>query len=221
VNYFAHGRLYTHDAYFMAGTAVPDLLSVVDRRERVRLKAAQAFSDDNDPRSESVARGIVQHLIDDDWFHRTRAFSDLSWQLTVRVRDALPGDDGLRPRFLGHVLVEILLDAALIEKDPGGLDAYYAVLESVDPRVVQATVNRMAVGQTEKLAPMIEHFTRLRILSDYADDGKLLTRLNQVMRRVKLSELPANFVRVLSEIRPLIAGRTADLLTAEGSHEKD
>lgn len=215
MNYFAHGRHYTHDAYFLAGTAVPDWLSVVDRRVRVRLKTAEAFSDNGDARANSVARGIVRHLVDDDWFHRTQAFAELSWQLTVRVRDALPDDDGLRPRLLGHILVEILLDAALIEQDPGGLDAYYAALESVDPRVVQATVNRIAVGETEKLAPLIEHFTRLRILSDYADDEKLMARLNQIMRRVKLAELPADFVRVLSEIRPLIAGRCDDLLAAE------
>ena len=70
----------------------------------------------------AVAGGILQHLRDDARFHATRAFAETSLELTVRVRDALGGETGLRPAFLGHLLVELLLDAALIADDPGRLD---------------------------------------------------------------------------------------------------
>jgi hypothetical protein len=215
VNYFAHGRRYTEAPYFLAGTAVPDWLSVVDRRVRVRLKAARDFDAGSDAGAAAVAGGIVQHLVDDDWFHRTRAFAELSWQLTAAVRDVVPEDDGLRPRFLGHVLVEILLDAALISDDPGGLDAYFAALGAVDPRIVERTVNRLAQRPTDKLAGMIEHFTRMRILSDYLDDEKLWARLNQVMRRARLTQLPRDFLRILPGSRTLVAGRRDELLEGE------
>ena len=39
MNYFAHGHRFVDDPYFLAGTAVPDWLSVVDRK--VRVRAAQ------------------------------------------------------------------------------------------------------------------------------------------------------------------------------------
>jgi hypothetical protein len=217
VNYFAHGRHYTHDPYFMAGTGVPDWLSVADRKVRVRLKAVERFEPDGDLQAAAVARGIRQHLIDDDWFHRTPAFAELSWQLTVTVRDVLDGDDGLRPRFLGHILVEILLDDALIAADPAGLNAYYTALESVDTSLVQATVNRLAGKPTDKLARLIDHFSRLRILSDYRDDGKLLARLNQIMRRVKLPELPDDFGKIFADSRRLVSTRVDDLLVGEGT----
>ncbi len=217
MNYFAHGRRYTHDPYFMTGTGVPDWLSVVDRKVRVRLNAVEAFDADGDPQVAAVARGIRQHLVDDDWFHRTPAFAELSWQLTVTVRDALTPDPGLRPQLLGHILVEVLLDDALIAADPAGLDAYYAALETVDTSVVQTTVNRLAKRPTDKLAAMIEHFARLRILSDYRDDEKLWTRLNQVMRRVKLVELPRDFMQVFPESRRLVADRAGDLLEGEAT----
>jgi hypothetical protein len=213
VNYFAHGRQYTSTPYFMAGTAVPDWLSVVDRRVRVRKKAAEAFDGEGDPRAAAVSRGIVQHLIDDDWFHRSRAFIELSTRLTVRVRDVLHDDDGLRPQLLGHILVEVLLDAALIAEAPAQLDAYYQALESIDPLVVQETVNRIGRHPTDKLITMIEHFTQLRILSDYLDDERLFGRLNQVMRRVKVAELPRSFLAVLPDCRSLVTRRSEDLLT--------
>ena len=217
MNYFAHARRYTHDPYFMAGTGVPDWLSVVDRKVRVRLKAVERFEAGDDLQAAAVARGIRQHLIDDEWFHRTPAFAELSWRLTVTVRDALPHDDGLRPRFLGHILVEILLDDALIAADPAGLEAYYAALDTVDPAVVQATVNRLSRNPTDRLAPLIAHFARLRILSDYQDDEKLLIRLNQIMGRVELPELPGDFARIFPESRRLVAGRVDDLLAGEGA----
>ncbi len=65
-----------------------------------------------------IARGIVEHHRDDAWFHETPAFHELSWQFTSRVKEILPEDEGFRPSFLGHILVEILLDAELIRRAP-------------------------------------------------------------------------------------------------------
>src|SRR5438045_4126379 len=137
MNYFAHGRRFIHDPYFLAGTAVPDWLSVIDRKVRARSKNAAKFADAADPRVAAVARGVMKHHPDDGWFHQTRAFAELSLHFTVAVRDLLPPDDGLRPSFVGHILVELLLDSRLAEDAPGQLDAYYRAMESVDPPVVE------------------------------------------------------------------------------------
>jgi hypothetical protein len=97
----------------------------------------------------------VQHHADDGWFHETAAFAALTWQLTARVRDALPPDDGLRPSFLGHILVELLLDSILIDDEPDRLEAYYAALSAVDPAFIQQAVGRMATGVPERMAEFI------------------------------------------------------------------
>jgi hypothetical protein len=49
-------------------------------------------------------------------------------------------------------------------------------------------------------------------LWDYLEDGKLLVRLNQVMRRVGLDPLPERFRDVLPAARDLVAEHKADLL---------
>lgn len=213
MNYFAHGRAFIDDPYFLAGTAVPDWLNVVARRVKARSKHAQEFIEDADPRLAAVARGIVQHHADDGWFHETAAFAELSWQLTAMVRDALPPDDGLRPSFLGHILVELLLDAALIAEAPERLQAYYEALAAVDPAFVQQAVGRMATGMPERLAEFVPLFIRERFLWDYGDNGKLWFRLNQVMRRVKLPPLPEGFCELLHEARRLVERRKAELLS--------
>jgi hypothetical protein len=213
VNYFAHGRRFHQEPYYLAGTAVPDWLNVVARRVKVRSKHAGQFVEDPDPRRAALARGIVQHHADDDWFHQTQPFAELSWQFTVLVRDHLPRDDGLRPSFLGHILVEILLDACLIAQAPAELDSYYAAIEAVDGRWLEAAVAEMATGPPGPLGDFIPLFIRERFLWDYLDDGKLGYRLNQVMRRVGLSALPDSFRELLPAMRLAVEQRKEELLT--------
>ncbi len=213
MNYFAHGREYVDAPYFLAGTAVPDWLSVIDRRMRARAKLASPFQKHDDERFAAIASGIVRHHFDDAWFHQTRAFAELSLQLTVAVRDALPRDDGLRPSFLGHIMVEILLDACLIVEDTGRLDAYYRAMQAVDPRIVERAVNQMATRKSDKIAVFIPLFCAERFLYDYPEDEKLLSRLNRVMRRVKLAPLPNTLLDVLPEARQAVSRRREELLS--------
>jgi hypothetical protein len=212
MNYFAHAYRFLDDPYFVAGTAVPDWLTAADRRVRVRPKRAEAFVEDPDPRTASIARGVLQHARDDARFHRTQAFTELSWGLAASIRQAVDGDSGFRPNFLGHLLVEVLLDASLITQDPARLEHYYRALDSVDGGLVEEAVNRMASRPTGRLAPMILRFCRERILWDYLEDAKLLVRLNQVMRRVGFAQLPEGFRGVLPEARRKVERRKAELL---------
>lgn len=212
MNYFAHARHFLGDPYFAAGTAVPDWLAVVDRGVRLRAKHATAWVADDDPRVASLAGGILQHFRDDARFHETRAFAETSLALTVLVRDALAGEAGFRPSFLGHLLVEVFLDAALIEEDPQRLEEYYRVIDAVDGPFVQEVVNRMASRPTERLALLASQFSAERFLSDYAEDARLWGRLNQIMRRVKLPPLPESIMEVLPVGRRLVADRKTELL---------
>lgn len=212
MNYFAHGRAYTHDPYFLAGTAIPDWLSIVDRQVRAKPKGARLLVADPDERVAALARGVLQHHADDDWFHQTPVFHDLNVTFTGQIRTILAGDDGYRPAFLGHILVELLLDAVLIDQQPEQLDAYYQALTAVEPDLVQSTVNRMALRPTDRLGPLLPRFLSERFLYDYTDDGKLLHRLNQVMRRVNLPPLPESLLGFFPEARQAVATRHLELL---------
>jgi hypothetical protein len=214
MNYFAHARPFLDKPYFAAGTAVPDWLCVLDRKMRVHSKAAQTLVSHPDQRVAALAGGIVQHHYDDGWFHQTRAFAELNLQLTAAVRVVLSQDDGFRPSFLGHILVEILLDAALIAAAPDQLDAYYETLRSIDPQLVGDTINLVATRPSDLWPIFIPHFCAERFLYDYQEDAKLLARLNRVMRRVQLQPLPDEFLTVLPAARHAVARRREELLTA-------
>ncbi|MGD0897836.1 MAG: hypothetical protein ABR915_08355 [Thermoguttaceae bacterium] len=211
MNYLAHALPFVDRPYFAAGAAVPDWLAVADRQARVRARQAASLESDPDPRVAAVAGGILGHFRDDARFHGTRAFAETSLELAAAARRVLGPDAGFRASFLGHLLVELLLDAQLAAEYPASLETYYAAIESVDPRIVQDAVNRMAARPTERLAPMISLFCRERILWDYLEDDKLLVRLNQVMRRVGFAPLPESIVGVFPDARQLIRRRRHEL----------
>ena len=172
MNYFAHALRFLDRPYFVAGTAVPDWLSVADRQVRVRAKLIDPYLlGDGSPQAE-VAAGAWQHLHDDGWFHSTRAFFEVSTSLAVSFREVLGPDDSHRTSFLGHIVTELLIDAELIERNPGQIERYYEVLRSIEPLAVQTAVNAMAKTPTECLAPLIPRFIEERFLPDYLNDER-------------------------------------------------
>jgi hypothetical protein len=214
LNYFAHGVRFLDRPHFLAGTACPDWLSVADRGVRLRARRVGPFADESgSPRAEFAA-GVLRHIDDDDWFHSTRAFHETTGEL-ARAFKPLGEDDGFRAGFLGHIATELLLDAVLIERRPGLLDAYYEALERVDPVQVYAFVSEMAARPPERLPRFIGLFRSVQFLRCYTDPQRLLTRLNQVLERVRLPNLPAQATAVLESGYGVVARRADELLPPE------
>lgn len=213
MNYLAHGYRFLDRPLFLAGTAIPDWLSVVDRRVRARARLVHAVLAERPPaRMQEIGQGILQHHRDDDAFHRSALFMNLESQLSSRFREHMPDPFDHRPGFLGHIVVELMLDAHLIAADDSLLDRYYAALAEVPDQLVEDTVNRIAVKSTHRLAFFVRRFREERFLYDYQDDPRLLRRLNQVMHRVRLPPLTPDVIRVLAHARTLVQQSGNDLL---------
>jgi hypothetical protein len=217
MNYLAHALDCLDDPYQVAGRAVPDWLCLTRPRLRCRTRHAQRHLDSPCDVTAAVARGVVRHHADDDWFHHTPAFGDLSLELARRTREATGDADGMRPSFLGHILVEMLLDAAIAVDDPRLVERYYAALSAVDARQAARAVGRMIDGDAAQLEHIITRFVDIEFLYDYAEDTLLLFRLNQVMRRVRLPELAPNFVDMLPGARLAVSEARHALLTPANS----
>lgn len=215
MNYLAHGIRFLGRPYFLAGTCAPDWLSAMDRSVRLRTKSAAPFMEDADLQLAEFARGVVQHLEDDDWFHGTRGFAEVTGDLAAAFRRAIGSDHPTPCNFLGHIVMEMLLDAELVRRNPGVLNGYYEALSAVDPGVVEDSINRCAArGQTTRAREFIPLFIAERFLADYIETSGLAYRLNQVLRRVKLIPLPESAASAIEVGRQLVHDRFEDLLPA-------
>ena len=86
----------------------------------------------------------------------------------------------------------------------------------MDGELVARIVTRISGRPSIGLAWLLPRFIEERFLWDYPLDDKLLIRLNQVMRRVKLAPLPGRFKDLLPAARSAIRNRVDELLSPEG-----
>ena len=215
MNYFAHAIRFLDRGVFAIGTSLPDMLSVVDRRSRLRSKLVEPFADGSPTFQAELAAGVLQHLEDDRWFHTTEGFLVTTGQLTEIFRRVIGSHDGMSCSFLGHIVTELQLDAALDERYPGLLDDYYQRLAEIDAGAIAVEIDRLATKPVEGFAYLIEQFRIAQFIRDYRDPQRLLYRLNQVMKRVKLDQLPEQTTDALAESWEIVRSRMEVLLPSE------
>ncbi len=212
MNCFTHALPSIDNAWVATGCCVPDWLSGVDRKCRVREKKATPFLDHEDEEVAAIARGIVNHHQDDYWFHTNQTFQQLNIKFAVEIRDLLGDQRGMRTGFFAHVLIELFLDAWLQERFPGKLEFYYDQLETIDPEKVQDTVNMIAAKPTDKLAKAIRSVIKERYLFDYVDDDRTLYRINRVLTRIGLDKIDDDILPWMQDARQRVYDDVPKLL---------
>lgn len=187
-------------------------MNVVDRKNRARKKSALLVFDNEDARIAAVARGCVQHHDDDQLFHQGPVFLKLSTQLAIESRSEYGVDPSYQAGFLGHIIVELVLDTILCERFPGILDQFYDVFDSVDVELVQTATSLICPRPVTTLAELIPKFVKARFIEDYLSDEGLLRRLSGVMSRVGLPKLSESLTAWFPSVRYRVRAVTDELL---------
>jgi hypothetical protein len=206
MNYLAHSLPFVFDddalaPWRVAGTALPDWLRAVDRRARLRPDVlARAPVDDE--RHAALGLGARRHHDDDHRFHQADAFERATAELTVALRARAPGS---RASALAHVLVELLVDAALLERHPTLLQRFYAAVDAIDDGVVADFVRTTTARPLPDVELFLGRFRRARFLAAYATDHGVLDCLRGVWLRAGIGDIDDGVVEVIAAARPQVA----------------
>lgn len=216
MNYLAHGRNSLGDAWLLAGTALPDWLRMLDRSLRIQGDRATEVSTDADPRAAALARGVLRHLADDAAFHAAPAFLDATRRVADLLRPLEATLPRLRPSFVAHIVIEVLLDAEIVRADAGALDAYYGTLATLDPADVERIAARLTPAPPAGLARLVRGFIDARFVGEYLDDARVAHRVDQVFRRVGTERLGPELAPILPAARTIVAAVAPGLLGRVG-----
>ncbi len=185
LSHFYHEAPCT-DPYFAAGLLLPDILSNYSFRhgEVVKLHANKLV-DSDDENLLAMRRGVMRHYEVDGFFHESGFFDSNVRSIKELIRSKKFSCFQKRLYAFAHVLLEIMLDRMLLAKDRRICDAFYSLMDGVDPKKLTAfmTANTTA----SKPAGITEHFQQFRQLKfiyDYADDGRLLELLSRLNSRL-------------------------------------
>jgi hypothetical protein len=208
MNYLAHARHLLDDPYALAGSALPDWLRILDRKNRFRAHALPAV-DDDDPRARAILMGLAAHFDDDAWFHVHPAFTSLLEDTTLRLRARAPG---VRASVLAHILIEMLLDAELMRRDPSALDRYVDALTRIDVRVLTDLAARHLPRAPTRLPELVAYFAKNPFMAGYDSDDGVFARLSGLSTRVGLGDLPRVLIDEIGPARVRVAALADPLL---------
>jgi hypothetical protein len=211
VNYLAHARLVLHDPALVAGTSLPDWLRVVDKRARILPRTLEPLVLVPDSFADRLRRGVLQHHHDDHEFHTHAVFDELTHEAVHHIR-ALSSDPQLRASVLGHIAVEMLLDAAIEDAQPGSIARYYDALAALDIDELARLARVWTARPLERLEELFTRFCRSRFLFAYASNDGVVDALSGVCARAGLTPPPPGIARVITRLRPRVQGAAAALL---------
>ena len=134
MNFLSHFYFDRHanDCYHTLGIVLPDLLKNADKN--IVLHPEKLIHADK--QINSIIKGWNKHLEVDRYFHSSDFFINHSRQLKKLLRPAIE-NSAVKPFFLGHIGLELLLDNLLITTEKVSVDDFYSHLQDCQDDILR------------------------------------------------------------------------------------
>jgi hypothetical protein len=169
----------TDNCYLILGTVLPDLLKNADKN--IILHPEKLKHTNND--INAIITGWNKHLEVDRYFHSSGFFINHSHQLKMLLLPAVEGSP-VKPFFLGHIALELILDNLLLTTHKITADSFYDHLEGCDNRTIAEFLTFAGLKDTAAFSKFYEGFKKSRYLFSYAETQQITYALRRICMRV-------------------------------------
>ncbi|GAA4105115.1 hypothetical protein [Mucilaginibacter panaciglaebae] len=167
------------DCYFILGTVLPDLLKNADKS--IVLHPEKLHHPN--PKVNSIVSGWNKHLDVDRYFHSSDFFLTHSHQLKKELNPAIAGSP-VKPFFLGHIGIELILDNLLITTGKITVGDFYDHLKSCDTNVIQFFLTAAGLEDCSRFFRFFEGFKHDAYLHTYSETEHIAYALKRICMRV-------------------------------------
>ena len=169
----------TTDCYFVLGTVLPDLLKNADKT--IVLHPEKLHHPD--ARVNSIIAGWNKHLDVDRYFHSSAFFATHSHQLKKELAPAI-ADSPVKPFFLGHIAVELIIDNLLLTTGKITVEDFYNHLRGCDNDVIEDFLTSAGLKDTTRFFRFFEGFKRDGYLHTYSETEQIAYALKRICMRI-------------------------------------
>jgi len=169
----------TDNCYHILGTVLPDLLKNADKSVILHPEKLNH----PDEHINSIIQGWKKHLEVDRHFHSSDFFITHSHQLKKKLLPVIEGSP-VKPFFLGHIALELLLDNLLLTTNKVTAEGFYDHLDGCETPVVDKFLTFAGLSDTEVFFKFYEKFKRRRYLFTYAEIKEIAYALKRICMRV-------------------------------------
>ncbi|MCC8423799.1 hypothetical protein [Mucilaginibacter sp. UR6-11] len=167
------------DCYFILGTVLPDLLKNADKSIILHPEKLQH------PNSQvnSIIAGWNKHLDVDRYFHSSDFFATHSHQLKKILTPVIEGSP-VKPFFLGHIAVELIIDNLLLTTGKITVDDFYAHLKGCDNAIIEEFLTVAGLKDCTRFFRFYEGFKSAGYLHTYSETTQIAYALKRICMRV-------------------------------------
>lgn len=183
MNFLSHYYFDQHsDAYTVLGTVLPDLTKNAQKEWKLHpQKHPEYFS--HDTHLQAILHGWNRHLIVDQLFHSSSFFRAHSHQLGKLVRQVLIGTP-IKPYFLGHIGIELLLDSLLLRNNKVDIPAFYDQLSECRHEKIAQFLALSGLEESGQFFTFFERFLHNQYLTSYRQTENIAYALNRICMRI-------------------------------------
>lgn len=167
------------DCYHILGTVLPDLLKNADKTIVLHPEKLHHHKD----AINSIVAGWKKHLEVDRYFHSSAFFTGHSHELKKMLLPVIQGSP-VKPFFLGHIALELILDNLLITTDKISVGEFYNHLNSCDDELIREFLTLSGMKEPGVFIRFFADFKESRYLETYAETIKIAYALRRVCMRV-------------------------------------
>lgn len=181
MNFLSHFYFdrYSTNCYHILGTVMPDLLKNADKNALIHPEKLSHPQ----PQIQSMIEGWKKHLEVDRYFHNADFFIFHSHQLKRQLFPALEGSP-VKPFFLGHIAIELILDNLLLTEGTVTADDFYAHLNGCTDEIITEFLRFSGMQHTGRFISFYDEFKRSRYLYTYDQISQIAYALKRICMRI-------------------------------------
>lgn len=161
---------------------LPDLMKNARKEWNIRPEKREELFADND-KLIHLMEGWKRHIAVDKYFHSSEFFCYHTSQLKNIIKPILQGSE-VRPSFLAHVSLELMLDNILLTEgiiEPLNL---YRLLAAADTGALSLFLMRNGIAETSAFFNFLDEFITSEYLATYDQKGKIIYALSRICMRL-------------------------------------
>lgn len=196
LSHFYFDKITLH-SNIVIGTVLPDLLKNANKNWNLYPQKNEHLFVDNSDLNE-ILIGWKRHLKVDLLFHSSAFFEVQTAQLKQLLLPIL-SDSPVRPSFLAHVGVELVLDHLLVTENQIDVHQFYKHLNNVHESLLGNFLQQNGIADTERFFKFLNSFKTSRYLYSYQNLENISYALQRICMRLWAHPFSEQTISLLTE----------------------
>lgn len=184
MNFLSHYYFerYSRNPELVVGCVLPDLIKNADRNINV-LPHKYEHRFDGNPKLRDIYHGWTRHVETDRYFHNAPFFYSHTHELKLLLTPAVGGTP-IRPSFISHIALELLLDHLLLHHQYVHESDFYEYLAGADRDMVARFLSLCDVPDTTFFFTYFNSFMRAQYIRSYRAFDEIMRAIINICRRL-------------------------------------